>query len=143
MKKQEPRLKLSAALLCDEIRKEIGNKEILLGVYAGSILVQKLPVTLGLSLWILAQTSGKGELKLEFRAFGPDKDELFHVNGTSHFIESDEPSSFPLPRIPIEIEEEGWLEFQWKVGKARWKTVLKKRVRLGSPSPDRTQITAA
>ena len=43
---------IKTVIFCDDIRKEITNKDILIGVYAGDIVVPSFPTPLALALWI-------------------------------------------------------------------------------------------
>jgi len=44
-------IEVKAVIICDDIRKEVNGKAILIGVFATDILVFKLPATIGLSFW--------------------------------------------------------------------------------------------
>jgi hypothetical protein len=46
------KLKLVCGIVCDDIRREDNGKEIIIGVYSGSIVVPQFPATLLLSLWV-------------------------------------------------------------------------------------------
>jgi len=60
-------LKIDAALICDDIRSELGGKAILIGVYTGDILLSRAPATIHVSLWLAGRLPqiGGGELKIK------------------------------------------------------------------------------
>ena len=125
-----PHVELLAALVCDDVRREDNGKEILIGVYTGAIVVPKLPASLPLSLWLHLQTRGSGEMKLEFRVIGPAAKELAHGEAMVGFAESDQPASLALPKLPLVLDAEGMLEFQWRQNGADWSTLARKKVKL-------------
>jgi hypothetical protein len=119
-----------AALFCDEVRKEHNGKEILIGVYPGSILMPSLPTPLLISFWLYLQPNKVGELKLEFRVLGPDESVLVYFEGAAEFSTADDTGSFSFPRIPMRIEKECILQFQWRLPRGDWETLAKKPVNI-------------
>lgn len=43
---------IGAVIVCDDVRKEVTNKDILIGVYAGDIVVPAFPAVLTVAFWI-------------------------------------------------------------------------------------------
>ena len=58
---------IKTVIFCDDIRKEITNKDILIGVYAGDIVVPSFPTPLALALWIEIDPKEVGTRELIFR----------------------------------------------------------------------------
>ena len=52
---EQPRVRLVAAVVCDEVRLEANGKTFLIGVYSGGISVPDLPATIKVSAWLLAE----------------------------------------------------------------------------------------
>lgn len=129
-----PHVELLTALVCDDVRREDNGKEILIGVYTGAIAMPKLPANLPLCLWLHLQTHGNGEIKLEFRVIGPAEKELAHGEAMVGFVDSDLPASLALPKLPLALESEGMLDFQWRQTGADWSTLTRKKVQLRAPS---------
>lgn len=59
---------VEAALLCEDIREEINRKHALLGVFGGDILVQSLPATIKLAVYVVLRVTEPKERTLSIRA---------------------------------------------------------------------------
>ena len=62
---EQPRVRLVAAVVCDEVRLEANGKTFLIGVYSGGISVPDLPATIKVSAWLLAEAPEVGEIPFE------------------------------------------------------------------------------
>jgi hypothetical protein len=120
-----------AALVCDDVRREDNGKEILIGIYPGSILVPKFPATMVLSFWLYLQPHQAGELHLEFRVTGAEQG-FAYMDGVVEFGDSDEPGSLTFPKIPLRLGTECLLEFQWRLAGGEWEVLAKKHVRIAA-----------
>lgn len=130
MTENRPTARVVTALVCDDARREDNKKEILIGVYTGGILVEKFPSRLALCLWTLVQTSGEGELSLEFRVVDSEDTALIAGEGMVSVANSDEPSSLVFPKMPLKVEKATTLRFQLKPLGGNWETIAEKSVRL-------------
>lgn len=64
---------ITTIIVCDDVRKEITNKDILIGVYTGDIVVQDFPAWVRLSVWIEMLPSATGEHHMTFRVGMTDR----------------------------------------------------------------------
>ena len=130
MKYPKLTVRLTSAIVSDDSRTEDNRKHFLIGIYVGGVLVEKFPAKLNLSLWMLLQTSGEGELALNFRLLDSDDKVLISGEGSAHVAQTDEPSSLALPKMPITIDKPTTLRFQLRLSDRNWETVAEKNVRL-------------
>lgn len=148
MTSEQPRTKLLAALICDDARREHNGKEILIGIYTGDILVAHFPANLRLCLWIYFETDQRGEVPLEVRAVVAPDDRLLFSGGLVYEIDPAQlpgmrPVTLPLPAMPVKLDSEAVVRFQWKLNEASdWETIVEKHVLLGAP-PSKMSITKA
>lgn len=131
------------AVLCDDIRHEDNGKEMLIGIYRGSINInhrqapiskQKpttpidntLPVhpILHLSLWIAFEVHELGESVIELEIDPPGNEKMSIKAG----IKIDNPKSFTelnafqFNKFPIVLSKEGDLKVSFRnVGEEKWK----------------------
>lgn len=56
-----------ATVFCDDVRREMTNKDILIGVYGGDIVVPSFPASLNGAYWIEIFNSEKGKFQSEVR----------------------------------------------------------------------------
>jgi hypothetical protein len=123
---------LVTAIVCDDIRREKSNKDILIGVYGGGILVQDFPAFINIALWLQIRTTEIGEHDLLLRITGPNQSSLsgdiqFKANVVTQGL-----SSFPFPIIGVSIQSEGPISFQIGNKAGEWATVKSIDVTKGS-----------
>lgn len=63
-------------VLCEDIRKEVSQKEILIGVYSGDIVTKNYPAQLNLVYWLQHFTSTAGDHSFEVRLINQDQAEF-------------------------------------------------------------------
>ena len=124
----QPRLKPLSALVCDDTRKEISGKDIIIGAYGGDILLGSLPSSITLSLWISLETSGEGEIHTDIRVLNSEGNVLVGLDGSVNLSSRGHYSSLFTPRFRISIDKPTKLRFQFRSGRGRWKTLLTKNV---------------
>lgn len=131
MNKQSPEAKVVHALLCDDARKEANGKDLLIGVYSGSILVKELPTKFTFCIWLELATKGHGQVPLEIRVLDSRGKQITGGRLTLNVKDEGEGSgSVAVPGMPLNIKKEGSIRIQWRNPGSRWKTVLTKEVRL-------------
>ncbi len=128
MVESAPKLKLIAALVCDDTRREDNGKEILIGVYTGAVIVPELPAALPLSLWIYFQPESAGHLRLGVRVLFPERSPILEARAEADINTVAEPLSLTLPRMPLNFKTEGLLTFEWRVGDGEWEPLAQKMV---------------
>jgi hypothetical protein len=137
MTEEAPKVTLSNALLCDDVRREDNGKDILIGVYTGKVLVSKMPANLVVALWIVTKTKGAGSFEREVRVVGPDKKTIAEGRFRAVIVKEDEGyASFALSKVPLNMNRTGEIKFQWKKPMGRWVTLLTKEVEINPHSEE-------
>ena len=134
MNTSQPTLKPLSALVCDEVRREINGKDIIIGAYGGDVLIDNFPVSLSLSLWISSETSGTGDIRADIRVVNREKKVLVELKGIMNAGGRYHRSSLFTPKIRFDVDKSTELRFQLRVEEGRWKTVVSRNVRLRSSS---------
>jgi hypothetical protein len=62
-----------AVIVCDDVRREVTGKDILIGVYSGDIILSIFPMWFPASLWIEIETLEVGKHEINFRMSLTDK----------------------------------------------------------------------
>ena len=127
MSQRSARIKPLCAIFCDDIRREDNGKELLIGVYSGSLQLPVFPAPVMLSVWVPFERSGIGKVPIEFRLLGPDDDRVIGY-GTIvlDFTESDHTvGSFPLRGLTAMLPRPGEITFQLRQHDESWMTVGK------------------
>ena len=129
MSEKEPSADVLSVLLCDDTRREENGKDIIIGVYTGNVLVDRLPADLVLCLWIYFAVAGAGDLKREIRVINPSGEPIAGAN-ISVTISGDGEGfgAITLRNMPLHLDRSGFYTFQWRKPKSRWTTILEKRV---------------
>ena len=84
-----PELSVNAVVICDDIRKEVTNKDILIGVYGGALVVQSFPAVISVAVWLELTPSSIGSHEIDIRL-------------KSSVLSSDDPVNLP-PGVPREF----------------------------------------
>lgn len=59
-------LKIDAALICDDIRMEANGKAMLIGMYPGDILLNRMPAAISVAVWLNGRIQGApGKFKIK------------------------------------------------------------------------------
>jgi hypothetical protein len=129
-KKEGVEYKVLNALICEDARKDLNRKDILIGVYSGNISVKKFPAALSIVVWMNLLVEGLGSRVIEVRIIGPNKKPL--IAGDLN-IDKKEPNkndtiSTSTPHALFTLDEPGTLRFQIKTPAGRWKDVVTKEV---------------
>ncbi|MBS1050494.1 DUF6941 family protein [Gluconobacter japonicus] len=75
-----PEFKVIDAILCDDIRAEIGGKSTIIGATAGSVIVSTFPAKIKATFWIKcrAKNMTPGNYKLDFRLREKNSNRIFY-----------------------------------------------------------------
>lgn len=132
-------VKTESVVLCDDARQEITGKYILIGVYGGTIITNRLPLNFRPS-WFVQLNADKGAHKFDFRIVGPNDASL--LDGQFEFGVAESGSAgIVLPRTQLQIQSAGPLRLQWKTsGQGEWETIKELNVILRT-TPQRTPTT--
>jgi hypothetical protein len=121
-------LEFCAIIICDDIRKEINNKDILIGVYSGDIVVSSLPAWLPMAFWIEASAKQIGRHDRSFRITVADNPPL--VLKSELQIEQLGSLAIMISGLQIYFEKEGTLLLEVQEGE-EWKTLKSKKIIIG------------
>ena len=122
-------LDFEIALLCDDVRREQSGKDILIGVYAGDVLVPQLPIQIPIACWLLVKPKKTGDLEFDLRIKAPGSAPPFEMKVVANVSDSSEPFAFFSPPIGIRIESEGSMQIFGKPKSSqKWKNILTKKI---------------
>jgi len=119
-------IKPVAAIICDEIRQESSRKDILIGIYPADIVLNRSPMKLRLSVYLLVEITDSGETEFEVRFQGPDGPSENTIKGTLEGIHKTIPKhriGLSLHNLIINMSKEGVLKTLFRKPGERWKTV--------------------
>lgn len=118
-----------SVVLCDDIRREISGKDILIGAYAGSIVVAQWPFALNIAMWIEYEPAaiGNADIHLQFSYAGkaPSK-----VKISAQFLDLSV-IGIPLTGMAVIGDEEGELKIETSTDGSNWQTLKTYSVRKG------------
>ena len=119
---------IGAVLVCDDIRKEVNNKDILIGVYAADILVPAFPAWLSVAVWMEMTPHEIGETDLRFRvAIGKNGVEI----GMRLDARTLNPVGVALPGLQLQAEEETEITVEINENE-NWRLLKTKKVLRGT-----------
>jgi hypothetical protein len=123
--------KVSAVILCDDIRLEQNNKHILIGVYNGTIVVQDFPAEFPVCWWIQTLTNQTGKFEFDIRLIKDEKDTLLRVQ-VEFEIHTKGWAAMILPKVQLQLHGPGNLQLQMKTkSESDWITIQESEVRQG------------
>lgn len=122
------KVSILSAIVCDDVRTEGNGKEILIGVYSGTINVHIIPSPLiPLRCWVNLKTEGSGNISLEFRATDHRENEIFQSKvdiGTDNKVGL---GSVSLGPILFALKDpEGQLKIEYREVGGDWVNVITK-----------------
>ena len=134
-----PHIRPIHAVFCDDIRREVTGKEILIGVYSGDLLVSRLPAPVVLAIWVPFERVGnaEGKIPIEFRMLDAGENNKSLGYGSIEIALSDvsDAGALSLPALAIMLNRSGQLVFQLKQHDEPWQTVASLKVVEPPPQP--------
>lgn len=121
--------KIVTALVCDDVRIEKNNKNILIGVYPDDIVVPNVPMTIRLTLWIRVTNLDPNQLDYELRGFLGKKKKFeggFQIGKPSESGSA----TIVLGPFPLKIDQVGDFKFDIRIPGGTWKTAIKLPVKV-------------
>lgn len=121
-----------SVLVCDDVRRDTSNKDILIGVYSADIIVSQTPAWLTIALYVEYLPSELGEQKLTLR-FGMVGAGLL---GADIGINVTEVNPVALPIGGIQMLVQGETDFVIEASlddKKTWQELKRKKIRIGQP----------
>lgn len=133
-------VKFTAVILCDDIRREISNKDILIGVYSGDIVVPAFPALINAAFWLEGVPETLGAHDLQMRVYLKDKPPIemkvsINVNVLGPF-------GLAVPTLQILVEDETEIRFEFLDGDT-WSTLKSKKVIKGDVNQPFTVASAS
>jgi hypothetical protein len=119
-------LEFTAVVMCDEVRREITNKDILIGAYAGYVVVTEFPAQISAAFWMEVRPSKIGEFTIQFRIFLDGKEPVTAtILGQVHELDA---FGFFLSGMQILVEKESELHLEALDGE-EWKLLKRKKLK--------------
>lgn len=122
-------LEFTAVVMCDDIRREITNKDILIGAYAGYVLVPEYPAQIPISFWMEVEPHELGAHPMQFRIYLTGKEPV-QANVVLQVHELDA-FGFSLPALNVLVEGETEIHLEAMDGE-EWKLLKRKQIRKGA-----------
>src|SRR6266436_9523709 len=121
--------RLLNVLICDDVRREVTGKEIIIGVYGDEMMVPSLPVSLNLSLWIRVFFENAEAMYVDFAIVGEGGINLVQpqrlpIAGQ----QANRQMSVVLSGIPIQVQMPGPVTFRWCLKGGSWEDLATVRV---------------
>jgi hypothetical protein len=131
-------LSVTAAIICDDVRKEAGGKDILIGVYGGGVLVPSFPCPIQFAIWIELAPQPIGRLEVDLQARFPGNPMGLGIRFVAEVSGNDDPVVLHTPQFVTSVSEPGNIEVSIKrPNEEEWRVVKTKRVLVGEPQPVR------
>ncbi len=99
MSEQKGKIKPIALLLCDDVRKEVTQKEIYVGVFTHGVAVTNVPAQLVLSVVFLFESVAIGEVEIEIEFRDPDGNSMGKIGASIHITGVSKPMHFETMAI--------------------------------------------
>jgi hypothetical protein len=116
-------LHVLSCIICDDVRTEVGGKEILIGVYPVGISVPAIPwhafgvLRLGV-IW-----SGDGNLNFSIKVMSPAQSQVGTVDGSGRAIWQGFQSSITVPGLLFAFDMEGVYDIQISKDGGPWEVI--------------------
>jgi hypothetical protein len=131
------RFHLKCALLCDDVRREVSGKELIIGVYADAVFVAFVPFPFVLTMYIRTMVPELDTYQLKFRVLGPNDSQVTPEVSASLSKPGDLGSSVTLQVAGVAFQAQafGKYAFQWQPPNQDWETITTLDVRKGEKPP--------
>lgn len=138
------RAEVVSVILCDDVRKEITGKDILIGVYTGTMNVPTYPATFPAALWVEIEPDGVGQIPGRVKIETPSGNPPIEFGFELEIVEQDT-AIFVMGGLPLTVERDGEIVVSIKMGDGDMKVVRRKRViRTQAPAwPQMTPVAAS
>jgi hypothetical protein len=113
-------------LLCDDIRKEVGNKRTIVGAFSGDVLIETFPAVIPLAIYLVYRTHSSDEIAMEFE-YMLDERPLVKIAATLRkHGGSSEDAVVDLPKLFLTFENPGNFVVNVSVNGKRHRILSKK-----------------
>jgi hypothetical protein len=125
-----------ATVICDDVRREISGKDVIVGAYGGNLIVGRFPTTLMLAFWIQLNAREAGTRTVQFRISGPPESEHLSV-AVKAAVAKEGPSAIFLPPTPIVASAPFELVVQMQEEGAEWRDLRRVQIEKGELAPEK------
>ena len=112
-------------VVCDDARKEVTGKDILVGVYGGGIHTPQLPVSINLSFWLEITVRKPGRLAVDIKVECPGDNDPVMLQLGGDVLNPNEAFSVFTPQLGYAIARSGHLKLFIKASNKEGWTLLK------------------
>ena len=124
--------RILGCLICDDIRQEITNKYILIGVYLGDMVLPEFPVHASISLWIQYRPDHVGEHEIALRFNGPSPEEgklePFATLKARASVDRLDDVAIPLHKMVFKADRPGEISVEFSEDEKNWLEICKLRL---------------
>ncbi|MCR5859751.1 hypothetical protein [Mesorhizobium sp. J428] len=120
-------LLVEAIVVCDEVRKEITGKDIIIGAYGDGIVVPAYPANITIALWVLINSTATGNYEGELRIEAPSDNPPINVGFAMNVVKP-ELSPMGISGMPLRLERDGELVVSFRLKGEPWKRVARRSV---------------
>lgn len=114
-----------SCIICDDVRTEVGGKEIVIGVYTVGISFPFVPWVSTICVWLNVIWSGEGELDLRLRILNPLNRIVGEVTGHGRAIWQGHQSTLTFRGLNFTADMEGTYDLQWETQAGGWESLRK------------------
>lgn len=125
MADKRPHLRIAGAIVCDDIRREVNNKEIYIGVYGERMVLPAVGVTLHLAVSLLIETLETGTIPMNMQIEQPDSQKLL-VHGEVTVTEAVKPgqlNTMSVTGLPVTVTQTGDITISVQQHDEDWQVV--------------------
>jgi hypothetical protein len=121
---------IGAVVICDDVRRELNGKDILVGVYGGEIIVAQLPFTLNLAIWCEYRTPRDGTNNVYVRiSYNSQKRGEFRLSVEAPALSL---MALPFPQFLLSSDSIGELLLEYSRDGSAWAPIKRKKVVTGT-----------
>lgn len=120
-------LEVELAVLCEDVREEVGRKVSLMGVFSGNVVVQSFPAKVRAAFYFVLMSKVVGVQKIDVRLLVEDKAEP-SMNGKTeiNFEQANRTGNIIVPLGILTFEKQGRFKVQMRANGGEWVDVLNK-----------------
>lgn len=119
-------------ILCDDVRREVTGKDIIIGVYGGKVAVGAYPAMISAAIWIELEVDriGRidGEVQIATPSGNPPVSVVFQIDATELG-----PSPLAVGGLPIVLEHDGEITISLREPGGNFEVIKRKVVQRGEP----------
>jgi hypothetical protein len=132
-----PDFRIGAALICDDIRKEVTNKDILIGVYGGAIILSEVPAAVLMCVWLEVLPLRTGAMTVHLRLAPPgDAVPGFQMRVVLDIQDMNSPVTISTPQLTVPLSGPGLIDISIRESEDdEWRSVKTKAVTVGLYTP--------